>query len=93
MSLNTQWVTVANTATQIDSTVGEAAQHVVLKAPASNTLSVFVGGSAVAVTDGLELEPGAALSLKYDAAASGIYGIVASGTETIQLLEVEAVRG
>ena len=92
MSLNSAWVTVANTATLVDSTVGEAAQAIALQAASGNTLSVFLGGSGVAVGDGWELAPGAVLTIDYDAGASGVYGIVASGTEVVQVLEVEGVR-
>lgn len=93
MSLNSTWITVTNTATVIDSTVGEAAQNVALQAASGNTNSVFLGGSGVTTSNGWELVPGAVLTLPYDAAASGVYGIVASGTEVVQVLEVESARG
>ena len=93
MALNSARVTVSTSATLLDSTVGEAAQSVALQADSGNSLPVFVGGSAVAVADGWELAPGAVLAIPYDAAASGIYGIVAAGTETVQVLEVESARG
>jgi len=51
----------------------------------SNT--IFIGGSGVTTTDGYPLKPNESMDIDLDAGAT-LYGIVASGTEDLRVLEV-----
>jgi hypothetical protein len=74
-------VAVALTATQI--IAANTRQGLLITNP--STVTVFVGGSGVTASTGQELLAGQSLSLPV---TSAVYGIVATGTQTVSYLEV-----
>ncbi|HWE98701.1 MAG TPA: hypothetical protein VG248_02790 [Caulobacteraceae bacterium] len=83
-SIATAQVTVAATATLIAAARPDRQQITVVN---GSTVKVYVGGSAVTTGTGVELygAEGASLSLGY---TGPIYGIVATGTEAVSVVEV-----
>lgn len=84
-------VTVADTATSIIShEASEPDTVVTLQADSGNTLSVFVeSSSAVTTSRGIELVPGATAEVRLVGGVTW-YGIVATGTEIVRVVEVNA---
>lgn len=82
-SLNaTGQVSVANTATQI--IAANTRQGVLITNP-SSTVTVYIGGSGVTTGNGQELLPGCSLTLPI---VSAVYGIVATGSQTVSYVEI-----
>lgn len=78
-------VTVATTATLIFTTTGgTGGSNVLIRNP--GTVSVYLGGSGVTAATGFELAPGDAVSLQIRRSDT-VYGIVASGTNIVHVLE------
>lgn len=64
-----------------------AVHGVIVQALSTNTASIYVGGSGVATTTGLELEAGKSVVLPVRD-ASTIYAISGSGTQSLRYLYV-----
>lgn len=79
---NTGQVSVGSTPTLI--IAAETRQGVLITNP-SSTVTVYIGGVAVSTSNGQQLLPLQSLSLPV---ASAIYGIVATGTQTVSFVEV-----
>src|SRR5579859_1792462 len=75
-------VSVGATATQI---IAASTRQGVLITNPSTTVTVFIGGSGVTTGNGQELLPGGSLTLPV---VSAVFGIVATGTQTISYVEV-----
>lgn len=75
-------VSIANTATLI--IAANTRQGVLITNP-STTVTVFIGGSGVTTGNGQELLPGNSLTIP---AVSAIYGIVATGAQTVSYMEL-----
>ena len=76
-------VSITNAATQI--IAANSARSGVLITNPSTTVTVYVGLSGVTTSTGAILSPGASLTLPV---TSAIYGIVATGSQTVSYVEV-----
>jgi hypothetical protein len=81
--------TIGVTATQLlapqsgtSAGVGRCSGGVIVKAPSTNTATVFIGGSGVTAANGFPLAPGDSCSLNVDD-PSRIFGIVAAATQPL----------
>lgn len=85
-------VTIADTATLIVShDSSEADTQVCIQADSGNGATVYVApSSGVTTSNGLELAAGSSLDDVRLVGGVNWYGIVASGTETIRVVEVNA---
>ncbi|KYG11398.1 hypothetical protein BE21_57450 [Sorangium cellulosum] len=72
------------TATAIGATTS-ATRSILVQAPLANTIAVYVGGSGVTTSTGIELLPGDAVTLATTNAAS-VYGIAASTGQKLRIL-------
>lgn len=85
--MNTQQVSVGNTATQLlDATTNSSSsypQSAVIENPAGG-VNVFIGGSGVTTATGFLLAGGQSLSL--DLVNDKVFGIVSAGTQTVYVI-------
>lgn len=89
MALGTGQVSVGTTATALDRTLTPApAKHSSLVVRNRGTAAVFLGTAAVTTTTGLQLDAGETITISADMFPLGVYGIVASGTVTVHVLQV-----
>lgn len=82
MTVSSSHVTVSTSATALSTATYNVAMDIILQAPSSNSASVWLGGSDVSTSNGLELAPGASLSVKSNG-NSVWYGRVAASTEAV----------
>jgi hypothetical protein len=88
MSIQTQPVAVAVTATRLDSTAeGTALSQCMVKNV--GTATVYIGGSNVTTANGFPLEIGEAATCDLGR-NEALFGIVASGTQNVRVMEVGA---
>ncbi len=83
MAFSSAQTSVGTTATLLNSVQGVESDALV-KVP-SGGVTVFVGGSDVSTTNGFGIDPGETIPvgpLRYDE----LYGVVASGTQTVHVL-------
>ena len=86
MTVKATRVTVGTSPTKINSKPADGLSGSGGQARNRGAASVFVGGSDVTTTDGYEVEAGDVLSFDLDQ-GENIYGIVASGTCEMHVLE------
>lgn len=79
---STGQVSVGATATQI---IAAGTRQGVLITNPSTTVTVFIGGSGVTTANGQELLPVNSITVPV---TSAVYGIVATGSQTVSFLEV-----
>jgi len=79
---STGQVSVGNSATLI--IAAGTRQGVIVKNPSSST-TLYVGGSGVTTSNGQIVLPGEAITLPV---TSAVYGVIASGSQTVSFLEV-----
>jgi len=82
-------VTVTNAATALDLNTTAAGRDILVRNRGS--VAVFVGGPGVTTGNGFQLDPGdsiAADTADGTGTGSGLYGIVASGTAVVHVLQV-----
>ncbi len=75
-------VSVGSSATQI---IAANTRQAVLITNPSTTVTVYIGGSGVTTGNGQELLPGTSITLPV---VSAVYGIVATGSQTVSYVEV-----
>ena len=92
MPVSTSQVSVGDTATLLKAGSADVPESVTVFCPSGNGASVFIGGSDVSTSNGLELAAGASWQAIMDGGAA-LYGIVATGTETATVLQFPAPRG
>lgn len=85
ISQNYSAVSVASTAT--DLVAADLANRKRILIQNASTKRVYIGNSSVTTSNGIELSPGSALELDA-AAAVDLYGIVASGTADVRIMEL-----
>jgi hypothetical protein len=78
-------VSVGNTEVAI--TAALASRRKMLVQNVDNSKPCYVGATGLSTADGLRLGPGAALEIELDAGAT-LYGITASGTVDVRVLEL-----
>lgn len=88
MAVKSTAVTVATTATRLDSSESDSVTGSAVAVYNNGAATVFIGGSGVTTTDGSPVAagswgPGMDLS-----DGEAVYGIVASGTVEVRVLEV-----
>lgn len=85
-------VSVGNTATLLLAADGDRSHAIIRNIGDDVGQVVFIGGSAVATTDGMPLENGTEAGKRGDSitipGTAAIYGIVASGTQVVRVLAV-----
>ena len=89
-ALLTTLITVSTTATLIPATAQTNRRRITVQN--QGTASVFIGGSGVTTsgsTKGIELKVGVSLALELKSTAL-VYGIVASGTQSVVALEISS---
>lgn len=84
MAVAAAQVSVGTSATVLNA-VDADPQSVLVRSPSAATTSVYVGPSTVTTGNGFELPAGGSLSMDL-AAGEQLYGIVASGTQTVHVL-------
>ncbi|WP_437759496.1 hypothetical protein [Sorangium sp. So ce1389] len=75
------------TAAAITQAATRASTGVLIQAPASNTVDVFVGGAGVTASTGIILIPGGSISIEI-ADAGKVYAISASANQKLRVLVV-----
>lgn len=87
MAIDNRAVSVATTATRLDGDAeGRAASAVAVHNNGAST--VYLGDSGVTTANGFPLAAGASVSFEMDDQGDTLYGIVASGTVEVRVLEV-----
>lgn len=86
MAIKGRRVTVGTAPTQINGATTDAIGGSGGQARNRGTVSVFLGGVDVTVAQGYELEPGDVVAFNLDH-GENIYGIVASGTCLVHVLD------
>ena len=83
-------VSVATTATRLDTSTagGMGSSSLLVKNKGAN--SIYLGGSGVTTATGYELGTGDSISVDLKASDAGLYGIVAAATETAHVLQIGA---
>lgn len=80
-------VTVADTATRIDSaTISARTQAVLVRN--RGAVSVYLGGAGVTTAAGFQLDAGESVSMDAHVYQLGLYGITAAGTAAVHVLHV-----
>ncbi|KAA6459648.1 hypothetical protein DYQ86_16140 [Acidobacteria bacterium AB60] len=82
-SVSTGQASVGTTATALTGT--SAGSQAIVKAPATNTQTIYVGGSGVTTATGYPLEPGASVPLPLRAVA--IYAVAAATGQKVAWIE------
>lgn len=85
MAVQAAQVSVTTSPTPLN-TADPDALSVLVRLPAAATASVYVGPSNVTTATGVELPAGAAITV--DLGGDVLYGIVASGTQTVHVLRL-----
>lgn len=84
-AISSAQVTVETTATQLTQ-AADGVRTILVRNQA--TVSVFLGDSTVTTGDGFELEPDEAASVDIPTRETNLFGIVATGTARVDVLEV-----
>lgn len=79
-------VTVTTSATRLDTANTAKSPNIIIRNRGS--VAVYVGGSAVTSADGFQLDAGESLDVAVGAGNIGLYGITASGTASVHILQV-----
>ena len=88
MALKSTHVTVGSTATRLDQVTGAGAtESICVKNLSTAGAAVYIGGSDVTTSNGFALDPGESMSDDSLDLSEGLYGIVASGTIAVHVLE------
>lgn len=89
MPVDSRAVSVGSTATRLD-TIEESAKgsQQVLAVHNNGTATVYIGDEAVTTANGFPLSAGASMSIEVDSSADAIFGVAASGTIEVRVLEV-----
>lgn len=86
MAMTSRAVTIATTATRIDADEGGSSTSQGASVYNAGTATVYLGGSDVTTANGYPLAVGEHLSVDL-ALAHVLYGIVATGTQAVRVLE------
>lgn len=88
MAIKSSVVTIAATATLISPTSDDNVAGVSVSILNSGSVVVYIGGAGVTTANGYPIAAGSALSIGL--MSESVYGIVASGTSPVNILEESA---
>lgn len=88
MTIASKVVSVGTTATQINTAPRDATagQTLLARIPTDAAVSVFLGGTGVTTSTGVEVKAGESLTVELNRSEE-LYGIVSSGTVDVEVLE------
>lgn len=88
MAINVRAVSVATTATRLDTAAETDTQPGSAVAVYNNgSATVYLGDSDVTTATGFPLAAGSSMAFEFDVSKDALYGIVASGTVAVRVLE------
>jgi hypothetical protein len=89
MAIDSRAVSVATTATRLDTaSESDSVSGSAVALNNNGSATVYIGDSDVTTATGFPLAAGASISFNLDGPSDALYGIVASGTVEVRVLEV-----